>query len=199
MYVLVAGLTAFAFSCQKDSLPGISNEELALRGPGDEVSTFTLMKNFKTSYELFEVDALPDEEALNGLEPPKGYVPRMYSMNGTANFLGELAPGMSYEIHFLPPDADLNKDTVEAWACGRLLSRENIGALRYVGQCTWYPDGRRESTYRFFRGTGCFGEVSGWMEGQGLAKNEGAYMKLEAGGKISMPLFEAESSPPEDL
>ncbi len=196
---MIAGLMAFAFSCQKESLSGISNEELSLRGPGDEGSTFTIMKNLKASYELFEVDALPDEEALNGLEPPKGYVPRMYAMNGTATFLGELAPGMSYEIHFLPPDADLEKDTVEAWACGRLLSQENHDAVRYVGECTWYPDGRRESRYGFFRGSGCFAETRGWMVGEGLAKNEGAYMKLEASGKMSMPLFEAESSPPEDL
>ena len=178
---------ALAFSCQKDSLSGFNSEEPGLRGVGDEGPAVAVMQKFRASYELYEVDALPEEGGLAGMRPPKGYVPRMYTARGSARFLGELSPGTSYEIHYLPPGADLNKDTVVALVWGRFLSRENYESLFYVGECSWYPDGKRESRYEFFRGTGYLEETHGWMVGTGRADEEGAYMKFEAKGRIFVP------------
>ena len=185
--VLVAGVMVLAFSCQKDSFSGIGNDEICLRGTSEEGMVIPAMKNFEANYELFEVAALPGEGSLNGLRPPKGYVGRMYAMSGRASFLGELEPGMSWETHYLPPEANPAKDTIDAWVWGQFVSRTNYESLRYVGRCTWYPDGGRVSVHEFFYGTGTFEDALGKITGAGLAKNEGTYMKFEMKGKVAQP------------
>ena len=188
IFFLAIALIGLTFSCERDSLTGFGNDELSLRSGGEtDGLILPAMKKMDADYELFEVDALPEEVVLNGFKPPKGAVIRMYAMKGQATFLGDLGAGMSYEVHYLPPDENPETDIVEVWIRGQFMGSVGLEALRYVGKCTYYPDGRRESRYEFFYGSGPFENAYGWMAGVGYAKEEGRYMKFTAKGKISVP------------
>ncbi len=187
-------LIGLAFSCEQDSLTGFSNDEISLRtGAENDGLLVPEMKKMEADYELFEVEALPEEAVLNGFKPPKGAVIRMYAMKGEASFLGGLDAGMSYEVHYLPPDEDPEEDIVKVWVQGQFMGSAGLEYLRYVCQCTYYPDGRRESRYEFFYGSGPFENAYGWIAGIGYAKEEGRYMKFTPKGKISVPPLDYQS------
>lgn len=185
----IAALLGLVFSCQKDSLTGFSNEEAGWRYGGDEpFRGAPRMEAIEMDYVLSRVEALPN--TFETRKPPKGAKVRMYGMQGNVTFLGGLDPGMSYEVHYLPPDKNPVKDTFDVWVEGVFLGSTDHYCLRYWGECRYYPEGRREPRYEFTGGTGPFEHTFGWVTGLGYGDAEGQLMKFEAAGKISMPPLE---------
>lgn len=188
LFFAAIALIGLTFSCEKDSLMGFSNEEANLRTETEyDGLTVPVMRKIEADYKLVEVDALPEDGGLIGLRPPAGYIAMMYSMKGNASLLGELAPGMSYEIHYLPPEADPGKEVLEVPVWGRFMSSDDLSSLRYVGECIYYPNGKRVSRYEFYHGTGRFEGAYGWIDGIGSSWEDGRVMKFTANGKVSIP------------
>ncbi|MCB0581193.1 MAG: hypothetical protein KDD10_18020 [Phaeodactylibacter sp.] len=186
--VLALGLLVLAFGCEKDSLGGFGNEEAGLRaetgyvGPGVPAK-----KKILADYELVRVDEWPGEAGQGGFRPPAGAVPVLYEMKGEASLVGTLEPGLSYEAHYLPPDADLRKEIVDVVVWGQFRSGQGRDCLRYVGICTYYPDGRRASRYEFVNGGGQFEGAYGWISGNGQAWDGGDRMQFAAAGMVYFP------------